>query len=180
MKTPKFGTKNALFGYFKRLLLYLTSWNQQPGIYLIAKVREKIEFSKFGTKNILLGYFLIGIWKQYCHIWNQHLRYCFIAKLFEKMKMPKFWTKNALFAYVRARILKNYCHIWNQHPRTFQIAKFCEKMKMPKFGPKMPYSGILGLEFVGIMLCRNHTSACMGWPLRDCFRFIIDYKYMVL
>ena len=42
---PKFGTKNASFGY------------QHPRICLIATFREKMKMLKFGTENTLFGYF---------------------------------------------------------------------------------------------------------------------------
>ena len=118
-KMPKFGTKNALFGYFWARTLkknYCKIWHQHLQICLFAKSYEKTKVPKFGTKNAWFMYFWAGIWKQYCHIWNQHPRICLIAKFCGKTKMPKFGTKNALFGYFWARILKNYCHTWNQHP----------------------------------------------------------------
>ena len=93
MKMPKFGTKNALFGYFWARSFtknYCHIWNQHREIYLFAKFHEKTKMLKF-------GYFGAGIWKQYCHIWNQHPRISVIAKFCEKTKMPKFGTKNVLF-----------------------------------------------------------------------------------
>ena len=111
----------------------------------------------FGTRFVCFVYFWAEIWKQYCHIWNQHPRICLIAKFREKTKMPKFGTKNALFGYFWARILESYCHIWNLHLRICLTPNFCEETEMPKFRtknalfeyfwPKMPYLGILGLEF---------------------------------
>ena len=54
---PKFGAKNALFGYFWiRILNYCHIWNQHPRIFETAKFREKMKMSKFVTKNALFGY----------------------------------------------------------------------------------------------------------------------------
>ena len=60
--------------------------------------------------------------------------------------MHKFATKNALFGYFLARNLKTYCRIWNQYPQICQIGTFREKNSL-NLGPKMPYLGILGIEF---------------------------------
>ena len=59
MKMPKFGTKNAFFGYFwarilKKLLYYRKS---TPLNCLIAKFPGKAKIPTFGTKNALFGYF---------------------------------------------------------------------------------------------------------------------------
>ena len=56
---PKFGTKNAFFGYFwarilKKLLYYRKS---EPLNCLIAKFPGKAKIPTFGTKNALFGYF---------------------------------------------------------------------------------------------------------------------------
>ena len=68
-KMPKFGTKNAIFGYFWPKMPYLgifglefqkcncPIWNQHPQISLIAKFCEKTKISKFGTKNAFFGFF---------------------------------------------------------------------------------------------------------------------------
>ena len=63
MKMPKFGTQNALFGYFwariSKSYFYIS--NQHPRVCLIAKFRDKNP--KFGTKNALFGYFRARILK---------------------------------------------------------------------------------------------------------------------
>ena len=71
-KMPKFGTKNALFEYiwpkmpclcilgldfFKKLLSYLKSWNQDLRISVVAKFCEETKMPKLRTKNALFGYF---------------------------------------------------------------------------------------------------------------------------
>ena len=56
---PKFGTEFALFGCFWGRIsksCCLIS-NQHPGIFLIAKFREKPTMSKFGRENALIGPF---------------------------------------------------------------------------------------------------------------------------
>ena len=70
MEMSKFGTKNALFEYFRARILkrYFHISNQHPQICLIAKFLEKIKMSKFGTKNALFEYFWVRILKSYCHI----------------------------------------------------------------------------------------------------------------
>ena len=66
-KMPKFGTKNACFGYFSGGIWkkYFHIWNHHACIYLIAKFGRKTKMSKFGTKNGLFG--------------------CFLARLLEKL-----------------------------------------------------------------------------------------------
>ena len=112
-KMSKFGTKNALFGYFWAGIWKQNChiWNQHLWICLIAKFREIMKMPKFETKNALFGYFWVRIFKNYCHILNQHPWIYLFAKFGEKAKIPKFGTKNALFGYFWARFLNNYCHI---------------------------------------------------------------------
>ena len=56
---PKFGTKNALFGYFWSRILkhYCHILNQQPQIYLFSKFNQKSKMLKLPTKNVCFGYF---------------------------------------------------------------------------------------------------------------------------
>ena len=56
---PKFGTQNALFGYFWARIKknYCQIWNQHPRIRLTAKFSEKIKMPEFGTKIPYLGIF---------------------------------------------------------------------------------------------------------------------------
>ena len=77
-KMPKFGAKNAWFGYFWAGIRkqYCHIWNQHSWICLIAKFCRKTKMPKFGTKNALFGYFWARILKNYCHIWNQHPQMC--------------------------------------------------------------------------------------------------------
>ena len=104
----KFGTKNALFGYFWATILknYCHIWNHHLRISVIAKFCEETKMPKFGAKNVLFGYFwpkmpYLGIFgqefqKYYCHIWNQDPQICLIVKFCKKTKIPNFGTKNAL------------------------------------------------------------------------------------
>ena len=161
IKIPKFGSKNALFGYFwaKILKNCYHIWNQHLRICLVAKFYKKTKIPKFGTKNAVFGFFwpkmfYLDIFQlefenNYCYILNQHPRICLIAKFYEKVKIPKFGTKNVLCEYFWAMIYKNYCHTWNQHPRICLIIKFCKKnQKHLILGPKMSYLGICGLELL--------------------------------
>ena len=58
-KLHKFGTKNALFGYFCTGVLksYCHIWDEHPQICLTAKFFEKTKMPKFGTINALVEYF---------------------------------------------------------------------------------------------------------------------------
>ena len=116
-RMPKFGTKNALLGYFSTGIRkkYCHIWNQRPWICLVTTFGAKLKILKFGTKS------------------NSHLG---IWKLREKIKMFKFWTQNTSIGYFWVRISKNCCHIWNQHPQICQLVKFREKTVMSKFGTK--------------------------------------------
>ena len=124
-KILKFGTKNALFGYFWAGIwkYYCHVSNQCPRICLVAKSGAKIRILKFRTENALFGYFWTGIWKNCSHISNQHPEICLIANFTG--------TKNVWFGYFWTGIWNKYCHLWNQHPRICLIAKYREIMKMP-------------------------------------------------
>ena len=55
MKNNKFGTKNAVFGYWARELKnYCHISNKCPPNYVTAKFRAKIRILKFGTKSCLI------------------------------------------------------------------------------------------------------------------------------
>ena len=62
----KFGTENALFGYF--WVVILKDWqqmgNQHSQFCQNAKFRAKIKIFKFWTKNALFGYFQVEIRKK--------------------------------------------------------------------------------------------------------------------
>ena len=70
----KFGTKNAIFGYFGHILRLkfaikiFTFQNQHLPIYQNAKFHAKRENFKFGTENILFMCFWDVILKNYYHI----------------------------------------------------------------------------------------------------------------
>ena len=66
MKMPKFGIKNALFGYFwERFLEKLLSHLKSPPSNLsICKNLGKTKMPKFGIKNALFGYFWARIFKK--------------------------------------------------------------------------------------------------------------------
>ena len=101
-KIPKFGTKNALFGYFWGRIIkkdYSHIWNQHLEISIIAKFCEETKIPIFGTKNALFRYFWGRILKSHNHIWSQHPGLNRIAKFCQETKMPKFGTKNALFGH---------------------------------------------------------------------------------
>ena len=118
--------------------------------YLKSAPSKKSKIPKFGTKNTLFGCLWARTFKNSSHVWNQHPSICLIAKFGKKTpKMPKFETKNALFGYFLAGILKTYCHTWNQHPWICLIAKFHKKTtrKCLNLRPKMPYLGIVGVDF---------------------------------
>ena len=86
MEMPKFGTKNALFGYFWARILksYCRIWNQHPEICIFAKFCEKVKMPKFGTKNALLGNSWARTLKNYSRIWNQHPQICLFVKFREQ------------------------------------------------------------------------------------------------
>ena len=63
MKIPKFGTKNALIGYFWLKMLffgifglefektYCHIWNKRPWVCLVERLSAKLKILKFGTQN---------------------------------------------------------------------------------------------------------------------------------
>ena len=62
----KFGTKNALFGYFWTRIWksYCRVWNQQPRICLIAKFCKKQKLLNLGQKKPYLGTFALEFFKK--------------------------------------------------------------------------------------------------------------------
>ena len=77
IKMPKFGTKNAVFGYFWARILkiyYCHIWNQHPWIFLIAKYCEIMKMAKFGSKNALIGHSFLP----------KSLIWVFLGKIFRK------------------------------------------------------------------------------------------------
>ena len=58
-KIPKFGTKNALFGYLWARILknYYHIWNELLRICLNAKFCKETKMPKFGTKSAIFGCF---------------------------------------------------------------------------------------------------------------------------
>ena len=62
----KFGTKNALFGYFWTRIWksYCRVWNQQPRICLIAKFCKKQKLLNLGQKKSYLGTFALEFFKK--------------------------------------------------------------------------------------------------------------------
>ena len=62
--------------------------------------------------------------------------------------MPKFGTKNALFGYFWADIWKQHLSYLKLTPSNLSICKILEKK--PKM-TKLPYLGILGLDFSKII-----------------------------
>ena len=173
MKISKFGTKNALFGYFWDRILknYWHIWNQNRQIFQIGKNREKMKMSKFGTKNALFGCFWARILKNYCHIWNHHPRICPIVKFREKMKMPKFGPK---IPYLRIFGLEfeNNIVIFEITTLEFvQLRNFVKKWKCLNLGPKIPYLCIFGLKFVNnifIFASSNLSNRKVLWNNKKC------------
>ena len=133
---PKFGTKNAVYGYFWARISknYCHNCYQHLQIYLIAKFCKKRP--KFWSKNAWLGYFWSGISKLCCHIWNLQPQIWLFPKFHVKTKIPKFQTKNAWFGYIWSGTCIQYCHVWNRH----------RQQKRLNLGPKKPYLGMFGLE----------------------------------
>ena len=82
---PKFGTKNALFGYFLAEILksFCRILNQHHQVCKISKFFEETKMPKFGTKNALFSYIWARILKSFCCIWNQHPKVCQISKFCE-------------------------------------------------------------------------------------------------
>ena len=108
-KMPKFGTKNALFGYFWARIFktFCHIWNQHPRICQIAKFRKKMKMSNFGTKNALFEYFGAGIYRKYCDISNEHSRICLIAKFGEKWHFLNLEPKMPYLSIFRLELQKN-------------------------------------------------------------------------
>ena len=96
-KTPKFGIKNTIFGYFWLKILYLVifglEFEKNIFIFEISVLVQIQKIFKFETKNALFGCFWSIILKRYCHIWNQHHWICVTAKFCEETKIPEVGTK---------------------------------------------------------------------------------------
>ena len=83
-KNLKFGSKNALFGYFEAEIseTYYHIWHQKPWICQNTNCCAKIKTLFF------IWVVLVSISKNYCHIWNQQFWFCQIAKYCGKIKKP--------------------------------------------------------------------------------------------
>ena len=148
---PKFGTKNALFGFF---------W---------ARIKKNIVRCKIST--IKFVYFQNFMRKQKClnlepkmpdlctfglEFENKHPWICQIVKFRDETKTPKFGTKRALIELFWAIILKNYCHIWNQHLRISLRENSVKKRKCLNLGRKMPYFSIFDQKcLIWVFLGKN-------------------------
>ena len=147
-KTPKFGIKNALFGYFWARISknYCHIWNQLPRICLIAKFLRKAKMPKCGIKNALFGYFWPKI--SYLGILGRNfektivifeistLKFVYLENFTKKQNCLNLGQKMPDLGILGARVWKQYCHIWNQHPGICLIAKFLENTEMRKFGTR--------------------------------------------
>ena len=137
----KFGTRNALFGYFWPKMPYLDifgleskkkrlSYSKSAPLNLSnCKILWKMKMPKFETKSALFGYFWARILKNYRHIWNQHLWISVTASFCEETTMPKFGTKNTLFGYFWARIFKKLLSYLKSAPLNLCICKISKKNK---------------------------------------------------
>ena len=107
-KMPKFGTKNALFGYFWARILknYCHIWNQHLRISLIAKFCEETKMFKIGTKNALFWYFWPKV-PYFGYFWARILKKLLsylkwlpsnlsICKISRKNKNAKIWDQKCL------------------------------------------------------------------------------------
>ena len=109
IKILKFGTRNALFKYFRVRILKkeLHIWNQHLWICLIAVFCEIWKCLNLGAKKtiwVFLGWNLKTI---LCYL-KSAPRFWLLAKFREKIKIPKFETKNALFGCFWIIILKQF------------------------------------------------------------------------
>ena len=128
---PKFGTKNALFGYFCCGILkkYCHIWNQHPRVCLIGEFCKKTKMPIFGNKNALLKYFGLVFEKNYCHIWNLDPRVCLMREFCKKTKMPTFGSKNALFKYFGLAFEKKLLSYLKSAPSNLSHCKILQKKR---------------------------------------------------
>ena len=132
----KFGTKNALFGYFWARILkhYCHIWNQYSRICLIAKFLQKNKNAKIWDQKCLISYLAIfGLEFEKTVVIFEISTPEFVKKQNfvknEKWKCLNLGPKMPYLGIFGLEVLKNYCHIWNQHPWIYLTAKFCEKNK---------------------------------------------------
>ena len=114
-KMPKFGTKNALFGYFWATILknYCLIWSQHPRNGLFAKFCEIMKMAKFVTRNTFLGYFWARTFKKLLLYLKSAPSNLSICKISRKKNNVLIWLQKYLIWVFWVRILKKYCHIWN-------------------------------------------------------------------
>ena len=183
----KFGTKNALIGYF-----WAGIWKQNchilkqhPRICVIPKFLEIIKMPKFGTKNDLFRYF----WPKmsYLGIFGLELekKYLKPASLKLGAKILKFETKNAWFYYFGTGILKSYCHIWNQYPWICLIAKFWKKQnktkqRKHKFGTKNTLFGYFWARTLKnyCHISNQHPWICQIWIFNPSSELSYRIRYL--
>ena len=135
---PKFGIKNASFGYFwERTLKILASYLiVAPSNFAHSKTFRKKKNSSIWYQKLLVWQFIGWNLNTISYIWNQQPQICLNVKFCERTRMPKFRRKNFWFGYFKSGISKKYCDIWNQQPGISLNEKHCGKVKMPKFGTK--------------------------------------------
>ena len=142
IKIPKFGTKDALLGYFRarNLKSYCHIWKQHLRICWIAKFCEENKMPKFGSKNVLFEY----SWPKrvYLGIFGLELKIKLlsylksapsnlsICKISQRNKKHKFGTKNVWFGYFWVRIFKNAIVIFEINTLKFvSLQNFAKKNK---------------------------------------------------
>ena len=158
-KTPKFGIKNALFGYFWARISknYCHIWNQLPRICLIAKFLRKAKMPKCGIKNALFGYFWPKI--SYLGILGRNFEKTIVIFEISTLKFVYFqnFTKKQKCLNLRPK-MPDLCIFGLEFENNFvifeittfefaKLQKFTKKQKCLNLGPKMPCLGIFGLEF---------------------------------
>ena len=110
-------------------IYYCPIWNEQAGICVFAKFKQKTKTPKFGN-------FRLEFESNIVKFEISTVGLFLIAKYRVKTKMPKFGIRNASILYFWTTISKQYRNIWNQLPRIYLKGEFGGKTKTQKFGTK--------------------------------------------
>ena len=119
---PKFGTKDALFRYFRAGKKHCDIWNQHSWISLIIKFDPKLKIFKFGTKNTCFGYLWSGIVIVIFEI--NTLEFVLLQSFMKKWKFLNLGQKYLISIFL-GKNLKKILSYLKSAPSNFSNRKFC-------------------------------------------------------
>ena len=121
---PKFGTKDALFWYFRAGKKHCDIWNQRSWISLIIKFDPKLKIFKFGTKNTCFGYLWSEFEKNIVIFEINTLEFVLLQSFMKKWKFLNLGQKYLISIFL-GKNLKKILSYLKSAPSNFSNWKFC-------------------------------------------------------